>query len=135
MSIERTKWFHVIALGANLVLSWLLLPLLIRPTGVPGFGDCFLLLMLFVVGLIIWPWTTVMLIVTKGDELIQGHGPADLAGVFLLPVMILYQSVYVFWLGRPGFLRLAWLHFAIIAWFWLAWRGFFSGGLSLMGKG
>ena len=110
MSIERTKWFHVIALGANLVLSWLLLPLLIRPTGVPGFGDYCILLMLFVAGLIIWLWTTVMLIVTKGDALIQGHGLADLAGVFLLPVMILYQSVYVVWLGRPAFVRLAWLH-------------------------
>ena len=57
-------------IAANVVASWLLLPLVMRPAQIPPAADYLLLLMLLTVGLFIWPLTTLVLIGAKWSELL-----------------------------------------------------------------
>jgi len=122
-------------IATNVVASWLLLPLVMRPAQIPPAADYLLLLMLLTVCLFIWPLTTLVLIGAKRSELLTGAGVLDLVAGSLLPALIGYEGVRLFVLGRLDRLNLVILHVGITGWWWLAWRGMFANGLDLMGGG
>jgi len=119
-------------IGINVVASWLLPPMFIRPFHPPPPGDYLLVLMLLSAGLLLWPLVVIVLVGAKWMDFVHGRALLDLAGGILLPALIAYATVRVLARRPPARADVVVLHVAIAALFVAAWIGYLTTGLELM---